>query len=104
MMVAHVHEKTYQDGTTRKVTAVCDRALLGKTFKQGERVLDLKAYRRFYEGQRVNEGEACTLLAQARSVNAVGEKSVACALKTLPIDPDAVVRIQGIPHIQVYYL
>ncbi len=103
-MMATVHQKRYRDGTLRIVTAVCDRALLGKRFQEGERVLDLKTYRRFYEGRAVTQKEALALFKEARNFNAVGEKSVACALEALPIDPAAVVSVQGVPHIQVYYL
>jgi uncharacterized protein len=103
-MMGNVHEKRFRDGSIRQVTAICDRIHLGKVFKEGVRILDMKTYRRFYEGKVITEVQACQMFKEARNINAVGEKAVACALKALPIDPESVITIQGVPHIQVYYL
>lgn len=104
MMMAKVHQRVDRHGNVRNVTAICDQELLGRVLKEGDATLDLSGHRSFYEGRKVSEGEAVELLRNARNVNAVGPKAVACAKKAFPVDLRQVKRIQGIPHLQVYYL
>ncbi len=103
-MMAKAHHRIDRDGRTWNVTALCDKELLGKVFKQGEVTLDLAKYRSFYEGHRVSEAQAVALLQAARNVNIVGSKSVACAMKTLKMDAHQIKKVQGVPHIQIYYV
>ncbi|MBI5226811.1 DUF424 family protein [Candidatus Micrarchaeota archaeon] len=103
-MMAKVHERKDRHGNVWNVTAMCDHALLGKVLKEGEVTLDLKSYRNFYEGKKVSAAEAVQLLKDARNVNVVGPKSVACAKKAFPVDERQIKFIQGVPHIQVYYV
>ncbi len=103
-MMAKVHQRVDRHGQVWNVTALCDKELLGKVLKEGEVVLDLDKYRSFYEGMRVSESEAVGLLEGSRNVNIVGPKSVACAQKALKIDPKQVKKVQGVPHIHIYYL
>ena len=74
-LTAKVHARPH-GGMSRVVVALCDSELLGKIYTQGERVLDLKNYRGFYEGAAVTEIEAIELLRMADNANIVGEKSV----------------------------
>jgi MoaA/NifB/PqqE/SkfB family radical SAM enzyme len=47
----HKHEKS-------TIVAICDKELVGKTFSEGKRKLDLKTYADFYKGKQVSEKEA----------------------------------------------
>ncbi|MBI5035804.1 DUF424 domain-containing protein [Candidatus Micrarchaeota archaeon] len=104
MMSGKWHEKRQYDGSVKKVLALCDRDLLGKVFSEGECVLDLKTYRAFYEGERLDEAKAIEWLGEARNANVVGEKAVACAKKVFSVSGSAVRSINGVPHLQVYFI
>ena len=88
----------------KRIVAICDADLLGKVFEEGERVLDLQKYRSFYEGEMVTEKGVAELLEGAMSYNLVGKKSIAAAGKVIRIDPKSVMKIGGIPHLQVYFV
>lgn len=104
MMKAKVHQRVDREGRTWHVTALCDQELLGKVLKEGDVTLDLSMYKSFYDGRTVTESEAIELLQRARNVNAVGPKSVECAKKALSVDARQVKKVQGVPHIHIYYV
>jgi len=89
-----------QDGST--IVALCDSEHLGKILKEGEIVLDLKAYSSFYKGELVSEKEALAALRGADSLNLVGKRSVALAGKLGLVAKGDVRTIGGVPHVQVY--
>lgn len=98
------HERRDTHGQVRKVLALCDTELLGKVFREGDAVLDLKTYRGFYEGQSVTQEQAESWLKEARNINIVGPRSVECAKKAFSIN-DAAIKVFGkVPHLQVYYV
>ena len=84
------------------IIAVADADLLGKKFKDEKRVLDLEQFADFYKGERVSDAEAEKLLKTAHSVNLVGKRAVALALKLKLAKKEDVVEIQGVPHLQIY--
>ena len=96
-MYLRVHEQEHSS-----IAALCDKELLGKTFREGERVLDLKVYSDFYKGRLVGEREAAKALRSANSMNLVGARSVALAKKLGLLGGGEVVTIQGVPHAQIY--
>ncbi len=100
-ITAKVHTRIVS-GFQRSIVALCDTELLGKTFSQGEVVLDLKAYRSFYEGSAISEIEAIELLRNAENVNIVGEKAIAAAQKAFGAKKVSVKKIKGVPHLQFY--
>jgi len=100
-ITAKVHTRIVS-GFQRSIVALCDTELLGKTFSEGERVLDLKAYRSFYEGRAISEIEAIELLRNAENVNIVGEKSVGAVQKAFGVKKASVKKIKGVPHLQFY--
>ncbi len=103
-MFVKVHERARVVGgnaVVERVVALCDAELLGKVFEEGDLCLDLARSKGFYEGTRASEKEAIEFLKGAGSVNAVGEKSVAAAKKAFG-SSKGVMRIAGVPHLQVY--
>jgi len=90
--------KVYNQGGDILVGA-CDEELLGKTFSEGKFHLDV--CHRFYDGKRINLKTLKEYLEIATIANLVGEKAVQCAIKMGLIDPDCIIRIQGIPHAQM---
>ncbi len=103
-MFAKVHKRARVVGgnsVAGRVVALCDAELLGKVFEEGDLCLDLARSKGFYEGTRVSEEKAVEFLKSADSVNVVGEKSVAAVKKAFG-SAAGVVRIAGVPHLQVY--
>lgn len=81
------------------LVAACDSALLGKRFEEGELCLELGAG--FYEGERVDRKLFLEVLALATIANLAGEETVGAAIEAGVVDPECVIRIQGVPHAQL---
>ena len=79
--------------------AACDAELLGKTFREGELKLEVKE--RFYKGELVEEEKLGELLEEATIANLTGERCVSKAIELGYINPERVLRIQGVPHAQM---
>jgi uncharacterized protein len=86
----------------RNIIAVCDEELIGKSFSEGNLVLDINE--RFYKGERLNPKHTLELIKDALNLNIVGDKSIALALKNNIIEKENIIKIEGIPHTQVYQL
>lgn len=85
-----------------KIVAVCDSELIGKILKEGELVLNLEKYANFYKGDEVDEKKVTQELLTATSANLVGEKATGIAKKLKLVKDSEVMRIQNIPHVQIY--
>ncbi|WP_048149772.1 DUF424 domain-containing protein [Palaeococcus ferrophilus] len=81
------------------LVAACDEELLGKTFREGELKLEVKE--RFYGGEKVDEDALGPLLGEATIANLTGERCVKKAVELGYIDPERVLRIDGVPHAQL---
>jgi hypothetical protein len=81
------------------LVALCDRALIGKTFCEGE--LHMKVRDRFYRGTLLEVDDCDPYLKDATIGNFVGKSSVAKALELGLIKEENVVKIEGVPHAQM---
>ncbi len=81
------------------VLAACDCELLGTVLKDGKIVFEVRED--FYKGQRVTVEEAVELCKQSTIVNLVGQCIVDEAIKEGLIHPEAILKINGIPHAQI---
>jgi hypothetical protein len=81
------------------LVAACDADLLGRHFCDGELCLEIR--RAFYEGERVDVRLFLEVLAIATIANLAGEETVKAASEAGFVDPDCVIRIQGVPHAQI---
>jgi hypothetical protein len=79
--------------------AACDKELMGKTFREGGLKLDVCSA--FYEGEEANEEMLLNRLKNATIANLVGERTVGVATKHGLVDEDCVLRIEGVPHVQL---
>jgi len=83
----------------RKVVALSDSDLLGKTFEEGIRQIEVKES--FFEGEEKNKQEIIKILQDMQkedaTFNIVGEESVKTALEAGIIDEQGIIRIQEIP-------
>ncbi len=96
-MYLKIHERQ-----NRKIVAVCDEDLIGKTFE--EKDLQLKISEYFYKGSILSEQEIINILKDATNINLVGKKTIEVALKNNIISNDHIIKIQGVPHAQVFSL
>jgi len=81
------------------VLATCDCEICGKTLKDGKMVF--KVSEEFYKGMKVTIEEAIELCRQSTIVNMVGTCIVNHAVKVGLVHPEAILRINGIPHAQI---
>jgi uncharacterized protein len=81
------------------VLAVCDCDLLGRTLKEGKIVFHIKE--KFYNGRKATLDEAVGLIRNSTIVNLVGKNCVRKAIAEGYVHPEAVIKIEGIPHAQI---
>lgn len=83
----------------RKVVAICDEEVVGKTFEEGNRLLDVKES--FYKGDEIEEERVVERLRQLNlddaTFNIVGEKAIKGAIDAGIVSEENVSRIQNIP-------
>jgi hypothetical protein len=82
--------------------AVCDCELLGRTLREGKIVFKIKD--EFYKGKKTTVEEAVGLINNSTIVNLVGKCCVEKAIEEGFVHPDAVLKIEGIPHAQIVKL
>lgn len=89
-----------------KTLAVCDSELIGRKFKEDEKVLDLEKHSSFY-GDVAEEETVKQWIVKAfkerTSMNLVGDKTINLAKNVLKINPK-ILKIQKIPLLQIYFL
>lgn len=99
--MAEVYLKIYKNPDATLV-AVCDPGLVGRTFREGKVKLEVK--RDFYVGALTHLDRAMGALAEADIGNLVGEVCVDEAVRRGFAHESAVIRISGVPHVQVVKL
>ena len=82
--------------------AICDCEMLGRTLREGKIVFHVKD--KFYNGGKVSVDEAVGMIANSTIVNLVGKNCVEKAIAKGYVHPDAVLRIEGVPHAQIVKL
>ena len=96
--VSKVSLRIFKDAKYTLV-AVCDSELLGATFREGKLKLEVKVD--FYKGVSTSIPEALQAIDGADIANLVGEGIVEAAVQGGFVDPSAIVRIGGVPHVQM---
>nr|MBA4405495.1 DUF424 domain-containing protein [Nanoarchaeum sp.] len=86
----------------RNIVAICDEDLMGKKFS--EKNLELDISERFYKGEVLNNEETSKIMMESKNINITGKKSIALAIKCGIIDKKNIIKIQNVPHAQVYEL
>ena len=79
--------------------AICDCEVLGRTLREGKIVFHVKD--EFYNGGKVSVDEAVCMIANSTIVNMVGKNCVGKAIEKGYVHPEAVLRIEGVPHAQI---
>ena len=83
----------------RKIVALADTNLIGKTFEQDIR--QIKITTNFFKGEEINKEKAVEILKDLQkedaTFNIVGKESVECALKAKVIKPEGIFTIDSVP-------
>ena len=79
--------------------AICDCEVLGRTLREGKIVFHIKE--EFYKGGQVTIEEALGMIEKSNIVNMVGKNCVECAISKGYVHPEAVLKIEGVPHAQI---
>jgi len=90
--------KIYKKGNDILLGA-CDEKLLGKKFEDGKFQIEVK--RDFYDGERITSKALIKLLEDATIANLVGKETIKCAIEAGIVDPECIIKINGIPHAQM---
>lgn len=93
--------KVHHSKTGEVVVAVCDEELLGKSLRVVEG-FTVEVSKSFYGGVLVEEKDLQNYLKQGTIINLLGEFIVDYALNHGMIVEKAVMRIDGVPHVQIY--
>lgn len=94
--------KVHHSRTGEVVVAACDEELLERNLKI-IKDFSVEVSRAFYGGVLVGEEELQNYLKQGTIVNLLGEYVVEYALNHGLIVEKAIVRVGGVPHVQIYY-
>jgi hypothetical protein len=81
------------------LVAACDCALVGKRFADGDLRLDVSES--FYGGEKVDVRMLLEVLVLATIGNLVGSETVGAAIEAGLVDPECVIRVDGVPHAQI---
>jgi hypothetical protein len=73
--------------------------LLGRTLREGKIVFQVKD--EFYNGRKASVEEAIGMIDNSTIVNLVGKCCVEKAIAEGYVHPEAVLKIEGIPHAQI---
>lgn len=83
----------------RKVVALADSELIGKTFEEGKKQLSITE--NFYKGEEVEEERAIEMLKSLAvddaTFNIAGKNSIEAAIKAEIISEDSIGKVQDIP-------
>ena len=96
--VNEVYLRVFKDAK-HTLVAVCDLELLGETFREGKLKLEVKVD--FYKGVSTSIPDALRAIDAADIANLVGEGIVEAAVQNGFVDPSAIARIGGVPHVQM---
>ncbi len=81
------------------VLACCDAELIGKLLKQGE--ITFRVDEEFYGNMKTDERGLAKALKENANINLVGKKAVGVALREGIISEKDIIKICGIPHVQI---
>jgi uncharacterized protein len=87
--------------SSRKVVAICDEDIIGKSFEEGIRILDVRES--FYKGERMEKKEVLELMkrefADGSTFNIVGRESVNVAIEAKIIGKGDSMKVKRIPFV-----
>ncbi len=82
--------------------SACDSSLLGKVFREGDAILNVSES--YYGQERVDEERLRSLLRGATIINLVGKGAISVAVDLGLCHPSDAKYVEGVPHLNIYYL
>lgn len=82
--------------------SICDIEVLGKTLQEGKIVF--KVSEEFYKGEEVDVEKAVAMIEVSTIVNMIGKNIVQKAVEKGYVHPEAILKIDGVPHAQIVKL
>ena len=83
----------------RKIVAIADTDLIGKSFSEGIKQIEIKPS--FFQGEEKSKKEAIKILKDMEkedaTFNIVGKEAIETALEARIISKNGIIKIQGIP-------
>jgi len=86
----------------KRLLSICDSEILGKTLRDGKIVF--RVSEEFYKGEEVEIEEAIAMIENSTIVNMIGVRVVKRAVERGYVHPEAILKIEGIPHAQIIKL
>jgi len=84
------------------VLVLCDKALSGKCYTEGEKQLDLASD--FYRGEPVKDkGMLVDMMRDSNIISIAGKESIKLAMEVGILDKDHIKKIAGIPYAQIVF-
>lgn len=83
------------------VLAMADLELLGKTFREGNSILEVTS---FFKEKEASPEEIKEIIKKATIINAVGKKATKTVVDAGLADSSHLKRVKGIPHVQVIFM
>jgi len=99
--VNEVYCRVFTD-SEHKLVAVCDTHLIGETLREGKLKLEVRP--EFYKGSLSSIAEALREIDASDIANLVGKNIVEAAIQEGLVNPSAILRIAGVPHVQIVRL
>lgn len=84
------------------ILAACDEDLVGQTFRDGDRKLDVNEI--FYRGEVLDRDGLVQRMKSVDIMNLVGDEAVAVAIEEGYASAEDVIIIAGVKHVQVVLL
>ncbi len=83
----------------RKVVALCDTGLIGKTFSEEKKQIEINP--NFFKGEEKNKEEVLEILKDLEkedaTFNIIGKESVECGLEAKVISKEGIITIDNVP-------
>jgi hypothetical protein len=90
---------TERDTDEGRLVTVCDSAIIGETFEDGE--ISLTVTEEFYGGREVDENTVVESLSRATVANIVGTEAVEVAIEHGFVEEANVIDVDGTRHAQL---
>ncbi|MBT3416500.1 DUF424 family protein [Candidatus Woesearchaeota archaeon] len=92
----------FHKSNDRYIVAISDDDLIGKEISEGD--LNLNITERFYKGDIKSNEEIIKIMKDSLNLNIVGKNSIKLAITAGILEEDSIIKIDGVPHAQVFKL
>lgn len=94
--------KVHENYIGRKVVAISDPELLGKTIEDTDKGLEINVSKFFYGESEFEFSDIMQFVLHSENINVIGNKIVDALITEKLVDSKNVITIGGIKHAQIY--